>query len=319
MEHVKHEPGVIPPPPSCRPLPEIRLRSERHPDDLKAMRGKLALDTDYRMLLTGPVKVLKPDRSPLCVYLPGELLGVLDRIPETYDVLHMLRKERTDNRGDASGTPRAKRGDQKRTRSSLVPSAIIGAVDPGGIYPFCRLTSWTGRHLDNWSILGWLFEAMDEALRRQVFDRWAAQRAAADQVQPEWRITDTTFTTVTVNNTYASGYHYDDGDLESGFSTLAVLRRGEYKGGVFVFPRWRIGVDMRDNDLLLLDAHEMHGNTTLRWPDGEPAEGDRLPDGSFERISVVAYLRSAMTECDSADDEMAKAQASAARRSGHTP
>lgn len=296
-------------------MTEVRLRTARAKQDLDAMVGRLPVESDFDLLLTGPTTVMKPDRSLLCVYLPGVLAVEMNA---AYDVLHSLKDERTDNRGDASGTVRAKRGDQTRTRSSLVPSAIIGAVDPGGIYHYCRLTSWTGTHLPQWQSLAPLLQAIDSYLYARVPDRWNAQNDAIKQVPPEWVVPGTVFTTVTVNNTYASGIHKDTGDFGPGFSTLAVSRRGDFGGGHLVFPKWRVGVDMRDGDLLLLDAHELHGNTTLRWPDGVPAEGEHLPDGTFERISVVAYMRSRMTECGTWPEEEAKALAYGDRRTGVT-
>jgi hypothetical protein len=291
---------MLVPPMTASNLPEIRLRSARNSADLEAMRGKLPHSGDFNMLLTGPCRVLKPDRSPLCVYLPGQ---VFKEMTDAYDVLHSLKDERTDNRGDASGTPRITRGDQKRTRSSLVASAVIGAVDPGGIYPFCRLSSWTGLHLPEWESLQPLLHAIDRAFYKHEPKRWHVQYQRIQQVPPEWVVPATVFTTVTVNNTYSSGVHKDKGDLAEGFSTLAVWSEG-LTGGTLVFPRWRVGVTMRTGDLLLLDAHEYHGNTVM--------------EGDGERISLVAYMREGMTGCGTWPEEEAKARAYADRRSGVT-
>lgn len=278
------------------------MRSVTAPADLDAMVGKLPGRRAYDVLLTGPTRVLKPNGDPLCVYLPGSLV---DEMAGAYQVLHSLRNERTDNRGDASGTVRLKRGDQTRTRSSLVPSALLGAVDPGGIYPFCRLTAWTGQHPAEWASLRPLLASMDRLLAEHVPDRWQVQSRHADLVRPEWRIPGTVFTTVTVNNTYSTGVHRDAGDLEAGFSTLAVCRRGRYSGAELVLPRYRVAVDMRDGDLLLLDAHEPHGNV--------PIMGSN--PGLDERISVVAYLRSALIDCGDEAAERARADDAADRRS----
>lgn len=296
-------------------LPELRLRTTRAKTDLEAMMGRLPSESDYRVLLTGPCRVVKPDTSPLCVYLPGVLRS---EMADAYDVLHMLKDERTDNRGDASGTERAKRGAQKRTRSSLISSALVGAVDPGGIYHFCRLTSWTGTHLPEWQSLAPLLQAIDRQFVHYVPNRWERQRQAIQRVPVEWVVPQTVFTTVTVNNTYSTGVHADSGDFGPGFSTLAVLRRGDFKGGTFVFPKWQVGIDMQDGDLLLLDAHELHGNTVLRWPDGRVTSAEDLRSGMYERISVVAYMRARMTECGTWPEEEAKARAYADRRTGVT-
>ena len=283
------------------PLPEVRLRTVIAAADLDAMKGKIVTPAEYSFLLTGPARVLKPNGQPLCVYLPGALTEHMDA-EGVYDVLHELRKERTVNRGLASGTERARRGDQSRTRSLLVPSPLIGSVDPGGIYPFCRLTSWTGRHLEQWELLHPLLRAIDAKLHEHVPDRWAAQHVQAAKTNPEWLVPGTTFTTVTVNNTYSTGVHTDAGDLATGFSTLAVYRRGLYTGGELVFPRYRVAVDMHHGDLLLLDAHEWHGNTAI-VPDTRAQVSPALEP---ERVSLVSYFREAMPGCGTADEELAK-------------
>jgi hypothetical protein len=81
------------------------------------------------------------------------------------------------------------------------------------------------------------------------------------------------------------------------------LRRGTYTGGVLVFPRLRVAVDLQDRDLILMDAHEWHGNTAIAG----------LPDA--ERISVVSYYRSAMATCGTPDQEHEKALANVLKRS----
>jgi len=133
-----------------------------------------------------------------------------------------------------------------------------------------------------------------------VPDRHAAQQAQVDATHPDWVVPGTPFTTITVNNTYPTGVHTDKGDLDAGFSNLTVVRRGSYSGGIFLFPAYRVGVDMADGDLLLMDAHEYHGNTPLE-----------LASDDAERISVVAYYRTRMVECGNAEQEADRALAHA--------
>jgi len=145
------------------------------------------------------------------------------------------------------------------------------------------------------------------------------QRRFAQDTHPEWMIGGTVFTTVTVNNTWPTAVHTDKGDLETGFSNLAVLRRGDYRGGIFTFPRYRIGFDTHDGDLLLMDAHEYHGNTAIECSTcgqllngyhecaedvqrSQAQSGHGLPE-PVERISVVAYYRTKMHTCGTATDE----------------
>ncbi len=285
----------------------LRVRSRVSPDHLGYLAGKVLGDQDYDVLLKGACRVDKPDGRPLCVYLPG---GVYDAVsaPGVYDVLHGLRGQVIDNRGLASGTPRIAQAhdNRSRTRTRKVASSIIGAVDPGGQQRYCRLTAWTGRNLPEWEALQPLLQDVARQMFEHVPARYAAQAKLAAATDPAWVVPGTPFSTVTVNNSYATGVHTDKGDLDAGFSTLAVLKRGSYTGGELVFPEWRVAVGMRNGDLLLMDAHDWHGNTELYCGCAKPMLGACARCGA-ERISVVAYMRTKIAKCGSPDQELRKA------------
>jgi len=137
---------------------------------------------------------------------------------------------------------------------------------------------------------------MADVFAEAVPDRHRTHVQWCQRTRPDWVIRGTPYTTITVNNTYATGVHTDKGDLDEGFSCLAVLRRGTYTGGCLTFPEYRVAVDLQDGDMLLMDAHEWHGNTELIKGDAEA-----------ERVSVVAYYRTAIAKCDTAEAEAAKA------------
>jgi hypothetical protein len=293
---------------------ELRLRTRAHPDTLAQQTGRLLDDNDYGLLLTGPARVLKPDGRPLAVYLPGQLRPVLDAHPDIATVLYSLRLK-TDNRGLASGSRRRTAGGQTRSRTRRVPSMIVGAVDPMGQQVYCRLTAWTGTHLPEYQTIGLLLKEMAAGFAQHVPDRHAAQAAYVERTEPEWVVPGTPYTTVTVNNTYATGVHQDAGDLEAGFSCLAVLRRGHYAGGRLVFPEWRVAVDMHHGDLLLMDAHDWHGNTRIHCPHAEEMAVRTCATCEGERVSVVAYYREKMEQCGTADAELDRATQLAVKRS----
>jgi hypothetical protein len=230
-------------------------------------------------------------------------------------VLHGLRNSVTDNRGQASGSQRVleRGGSELRTRARKVPSSIIGAFDAQGPKQYCRLTAWTGRETDKFETIHPLLRSIDYHLAAHVADRYRAQMEQVRATAPEWVIPGTAFTTITVNNSYATGVHKDKGDLDAGFSTLACLRRGTYTGGRLVFPEYRVAVDMQDGDLLLMDAHAWHGNTRLYCTCGNDLNGMCGVCGA-ERISLVAYYRTKMTDCGSAADEAERAKVYAENR-----
>jgi hypothetical protein len=282
---------------------DVRLRSQIPEAELEQKIGKIVTPKDYNLLLTGPCRLAKPNGQLLGVYLPGVLKPVVT--PVIYEILHALRSLVTDNRGNASGSMRFRYGDEKRTRSLKVRSIIIGAFDPGGPKQFCRQTSWTSHHIARWDALRPLFVAIGKELAAHAPDRYEAQMEQVRQTDPAWVIPGTPFTTITVNNTFPTGVHTDKGDLDAGLSTMAVIRRGDYTGGVLVLPKYRVGVDMQDGDLIMFDAHEFHGNTQLE-----------LRSDDAERISVVSYYRTGMVSCGPADEEFRKAVLYAERRGG---
>jgi hypothetical protein len=283
---------------------DLRVRSRLSDEAMRQREGKLPGPRDYDALLTGAARVAKPDGSPLCVLLPGAVTEQMDA-PGVYDVLHSLRTQISVNRGKASGTPRFKSG-QSRSYTRKLRSAIIGAVDPIGQTKYCRLTSWTGKNLPQWQALHPLLQAVAAALAEHVPARYSAQLRRAESTHPAWVVPGTPFTTVTVNNSFATGCHTDKGDLDEGFSTICVIRRGSYTGGQLVFPQYRLAADLGHGDLILMDAHEWHGNVQLVCACGMPVNGG-CDDCGMERISVVAYFRTRLTGCGSPDEELRRA------------
>lgn len=290
---------------------EVRVRSKISDEELEQKVGKCLLTSDVNVLLTGPTRVLMPDGRPLCVYLPGAISSELRA--DAYPILHTLKNSYTSNRGLASGSERFK-GASQRTYAKAVDSAIVGSFDAMGPKQYCRLTAWTGKETEAWRGLWPFLERIAELLAEHVPARHAAQAREAARTAPEWVIPGTPFTTVTVNNTYTTGVHQDKGDLDEGFSTLAVLRDGEFSGGWLCFPEYRVAVDMQDRDVLLMDAHAWHGNTLFDPAPERDLNGRLVGDPGFERISVVSYFRTAMTKCGSAEDEAARARAYAENR-----
>jgi hypothetical protein len=313
---------------------ELRLRTRTTAAELESKVGKVLTPDDVNVLLCGPSRVRKPDGSLLCVYLPG---AARDAMTEAYPVLAGIR-DLTDNRGEASGgvrvrTTRQRRRDvvvpsSRRTRAKLVTSSILGAFDAQGPIGYCRLTAFNAREVEKWHQLVPLWQRLAVVFGEHVPDRYRVQLDHCARTQPDWVVPGTPFTTITVNNTYPTGVHTDKGDLHEGFSVLAVARRGHYTGGVLTFPEYRLGVDLGDGDVVLMDAHEWHGNTRMLCgacsaPIDAPghdcdatweAAGDTLPDQP-ERVSVVAYYRTQMTACGSLDQERAKQAAQLDRRS----
>lgn len=294
---------------------ELRLRTRIADAAIRDnLAGKVLGPADFDVLLTGATRLVKPDGRVLCVYLPGALAEqVAD--PAAYDVLHSLRGFVTKNRGKASGTPRLDPTGRGRSYAAETASMVVGAVDGLGQQRYCRLTSWTGKNLPQWQQLHPLLRAVATHLAEHVPDRYANQAKEAAASDPAWLVPGTPFSTVTVNNTYPTGVHTDKGDLEAGFSTIACLRRGTYTGGQLVFPAYRVAVDLRDGDLILMDAHDWHGNTAIVCACGERIRSACETCGA-ERISVVSYFRTKVAQCGTPEQEYERAVALRERQGG---
>lgn len=277
---------------------DLRLRSKIDPAELDAKIGKVCTPDDYNLLLTRAATVRKPDGALLCIYLPGAIEPAL--LDAARPMLSTLKRD-NGNRGKAAATKRLRTSAGVRTKTVPVPSDVLGALDPSGQRRFCRLTGWTGRETEGFLALFPIFQAIAGHFAQWVPDRYAAQMAQVQASHPDWIIPGTPFSTITVNKSYPTGVHTDKGDLHEGFSTITVARFGDYTGGHLLFPEYRVGVDLGHGDLLLMDAHEWHGNTRL----------DLAPGA--DRFSIVCYYRTKIIGCASPAEEYARAMEAAER------
>lgn len=287
-----------------QPVIDVRLRSKISKREMDEKVAKMLSDLDYNIVLTGAAFIRKPDGKPLCVYLPGAMKEAAT--PEVYEVLHSMRGLVTDNRATASGVKKMPRKGQQRLRAMPVASAVAGAVDRSPSFFYCRTTVWTADNFDKWVALRPYLERVAGYLKEYVPDRYEAQMEEIRRCQQEWVVPNTPFTTITVNNSWPTAVHVDKGDLDKGFSSIACIRRGNYTGGVLTFPEYRVAVDLKDNDLILMDAHEWHGNTPIVCECGNKLNG-MCKECKAERISTVSYMRSKVANCGTAEEELQRA------------
>lgn len=289
---------------------EVRLRTKRSEEWVDKYKGAFVTPEMINLKIEGPTKVLKPNGQPLIIYLPGAAREVSDA---TYPEFSKIRMTSL-NRGMASGSDGRRPGRSTRSQTAPVMSAILGSFDKAGPAQYCRLTAFTAQQVDQWDALQPYFRRIAELFEANVPDRFAAQMEEVKRTNPDWVIKGTPFTTITVNNTYPTGIHTDKGDLDKGFSTLGTIRRGNWKGGWLTFPQFGVSADMQNGDVVLMDAHEWHGNTpiecghcgeTLRKP-GHRCEAMPEDEVTPERISVVNYFRTEMTACGSLSEENAR-------------
>jgi hypothetical protein len=180
------------------------------------------------------------------------------------------------------------------TYANVVLSGIAGWFDRYPRIPYGRATAYTQNHYDKFQMAFPFLQTLDRGFAELLPTRHAAQRAAADKIDPAFLVPQTVFTTITVNKTFRTAAHRDAGDFTNGLSNLLVLsNNGNYTGGYLILPEVRVAVNVRPGDLLLVNNHEyIHGNTPIE-----------LQDETAERVSLVCYLREKMLELGSKEYE----------------
>ena len=175
----------------------------------------------------------------------------------------------------------------------------------------CRLTSYTQKYFEQYKAGIPYIQEIDKLFKKLVPDRYKKQYAQA-HAKPQFQIADTAFSSVTMNRNFRTGLHMDDGDLRQGFGNLSVIERGKYEGGYTLFPRYKIGFDLRTGDFLAMDVHERHCNTEMRESPSDKEFNKKLPviylndketgtqgvDKNYSRLSFVCYLRENLIKCN---------------------
>jgi len=195
--------------------------------------------------------------------------------------------------------------------NNLVFSSVLGYFEETPFMKLpCRLTSYTQRYFENYTKglpfikqLDKCFKALTPTEHKKQYDRANKQKS--------FRIDDTAFSSVTINRNFRTALHMDDGDFREGFGNLSVIERGKYSGGATIFPRYRIGFNVRTGDYLAMNVHEFHCNTEMTETPTQEIYNKNLPKIHFEdpstgtlggekkftRISFVCYLREGLIDC----------------------
>lgn len=186
--------------------------------------------------------------------------------------------------------------------AQVVNSGIAGFFDRYPRIPYGRACAYNDNNPDKFALSFPYLRKLDSEFKRLLPQRYAAQKAAADKIDSRFLVGgDTVFTTITVNKTFRTAAHRDAGDLEDGFSNLGVISVGKnYRGAYLVLPEYRIAVNIRPGDLLLVANHSaIHGNTEILPEDGDNAE-------DVVRMSIVCYFRENMMSLGSWEYEKSR-------------
>tara|TARA_A100000171_G_scaffold50898_1_gene63498 strand:- start:668 stop:1540 length:873 start_codon:yes stop_codon:yes gene_type:complete len=205
----------------------------------------------------------------------------------------------TDGRGITSGSSHKRiRKDgsiSNITIGNKVYSGNVGYMDSNAMIKYCRLTNFGKNYFEQFKKGIPFVEHIDYLYSQLCPSHYKKQRSVADATNINYKIPNTSFTTVTVNKSFRTAVHKDSGDFRDGFGNLIVYNDNSYDGGFFVLPQYGIGVDVQTTDALFVDVHQWHGNTEMKLRNGF---------NKIFRISFVLYYRENMFKCKQPSEQL---------------
>jgi len=182
-------------------------------------------------------------------------------------------------------------------------SGIAGFYDRYPRIPFGRATNYTEQNMEKFSKCYPYMRHLNSLFAELVPERYAHQKGVAEKIDKRFIVAeDTAFSTITVNKNYQTTAHRDGANLAGGFSNLSTVTKGGagWDGGFLVLPEFRVAINLRPGDALLVDnCGIIHGNTEIVPPAGTDLE-------DMERISLVSYMRDGMVFLRSKEYEDAR-------------
>lgn len=205
----------------------------------------------------------------------------------------------TEGRGTASGgafkRPRQDGSVSNTNVGQAVQAGVVGFMDRGesGRNRYCRKTAFSKDYFEKFKAGVPFVEHIDKLYQELCPEHYGRQISIARGTNRNYRIADTSFTTITVNKNFQTAVHQDAGDFPEGFGNLCVYREGFYEGAYLVMPEYRVAVNLQNCDMLFMDVHKWHGNTAFINMSED-----------YLRVAFVMYYRANMFQCKSPSEEL---------------
>lgn len=272
------------------------LRVKRHLNELQAeqLKGKFLDESAFDTLITEDCDAYD---------MNGQILFKFRKNAIPYDTVKLGYEsfkgsiQFTDGRGMAAG------GNFKRVRkdgtisnisiANKVWSGNVGYMDAGAMVHYCRRTAFARDYFEKFKEGVPFVEAVDSLYKKLCPEHYTKQINISKGTNRNYRIGDTSFTTVTVNKNFQTAVHKDAGDYPEGFGNLCVFRQGHYEGSYFCMPEFRVAIDLHTTDILFADVHRWHGNTPFKNFSED-----------YLRIAFVMYYREYMYLCKQPSEEL---------------
>lgn len=273
-----------------------KLKKQLTDEQSEKLKGKYLNSNNYDLLITEDADGYDVNGNLLfrfrknAIPLETLMLGV-NSFKDSIEV--------TESRGYASGSSHKRiRKDgsvSNITVGNKVESGSVGFMDSGAMVKYCRKTAFAKNYFDKYKSGIPFVKFVDDKYKELCPDHYAKQKAIAQGTNRNYVIDNTSFTTVTVNKNFRTAVHQDAGDYPDGFGNLIAYREGDWTGGYFCLPQYKVAIDLQNTDILFVDVHKWHGNT-----DFINTQEDWL------RISFVLYYREYMYKCKQPAEELLK-------------
>ena len=167
-----------------------------------------------------------------------------------------------------------------------VNSMIVGYYDKPILKKYKKMvkkgreTAFTLNKSHEWNGSLPFIEYADYIFEKVHPEQYKKQKEFIKDIDEEFMIGNTIFTTVTINYNFRTATHKDTGNLEDAYSVFTVCEQGEWKGCYLGYPQYGICLNVREGDFVLMNPHLHHSNTEFK-DTGE----------DFSRKSFVMYAR----------------------------
>ena len=279
----------------------VNVKKSVSDEEAKVLIGQIANEKHYDNLITEEC-VVSCNGEILFAYIPNAIPN--NFLKNAYPYLKTAAGH-TNNRGTAtfkgSLEYRMKAdGTRSKTQKSKVKvmSGIVGYFDRYTRIPYCRTCAWTEKNPKGWKQILPIVHKINSCFEKYVPDVYEKQKKVVDESSEDFTITDTAFSTATINRNWQSAFHRDAKNFEGGMAGMGVVGAGKYDGGYLCFPEYKTAVNVRSSDIIIMNnTHLIHGNTNF---DGKI--------GTYDRISIVCYFRDGIRRCGTRQEELDRAK-----------
>ena len=271
----------------------MNVNVERYLSNKEATKllGKFANESHYDKVITEKC-VARDNGEFVFAYVPNAIPSKL--IKNSYADMKSACKTTTNRFSAAYGGSRRQTIKKDGTKSNTfhaeaISSSIGGYFDRYPRIPYCRMCSFTEKNPEKWANILPVIHKVNKICEESAPELYKKQKKAIEKCSQDFVIKDTAFTTTTFNLNWRSAFHRDKKNFEGGFAGMAVLGAGKYDGAYLCFPEYRVAVNIRPSDVIVMNNTTlMHGNTEF--------EGEY---GDYERLSMVCYLRNGIRKLES--------------------